>query len=270
MVINAFLRFNDTKKPTKDDIRAFLHSVQTTPNKKNGEAISIHTQHIYFRSLKTFFTWMVTEKAIKVNPMSEMKAPRLPKLVITPLNNDDLHNLMVATSGDRFVDVRNRALVSIFLDTCVRLEEMSRIKLNDIDMTRDIITIYGKGNKQRYLKIGKNAKKAVLSYLMRRDEIQSDSLWLSEERKPFTARGIQVQIRRLLGQIKAHSSKQGAHILRHTGAILFLRNGGDIFTLQMMLGHSTLEMTRRYLSSLGVDDLIRVHLKASPMDNIKW
>ncbi|MFA4917131.1 MAG: tyrosine-type recombinase/integrase [Syntrophales bacterium] len=261
VVINAFLKFNDNPKPDKDTIRMFLKQVQDT-------GVSIHTQHIYFRTLKTFFTWLVGEKVIKHSPMEGMKAPRLPKLVITPLSNEDISHLVLCTSGERFVDVRNRAIIFSLLDNGVRLQEMAGIMLSDINMNKGCIKVYGKGHKERFVPIGKRAKQALLSYIARRVDTYP-VLWLTEERKPLTAGGLQIQLRRLCKQAEVHSSKRGAHIFRHTFAINYLRNGGDLFTLQQILGHATLDMTRKYTSSLSFDDALKVHQKVSPMDNFK-
>ncbi|MEA2086224.1 MAG: tyrosine-type recombinase/integrase [Chloroflexota bacterium] len=64
-------------------------------------------------------------------------------------------------------------------------------------------------------------------------------------------------------------ARPGPHTFRHTAAISYLRNGGGEFTLQIMLGHTTLQMTRRYVSSLGEEDMINAHKLASPVDNLK-
>ena len=80
--------------------------------------------------------------------------------------------------------------------------------------------------------------------------------------------GLQTMIKRLCKRAHVNGVKRGPRTFRHTCAINYLRNGGDVFTLQVMLGHSSLEMTRRYVSALGAEDLIRVHQKASPVDNL--
>jgi integrase/recombinase XerC len=117
--------------------------------------------------------------------------------------------------------------------------------------------------------MGKVTQKALLTYLMVREDHYKE-LWVTEERKPLSLRGLQIAIKRLCSYAEVKSSKQGPHIFRHTAAITYLRNGGDVFTLQTMLGHSTLEMTRKYVSSLGTDDMIKAHKKASPADNLKF
>jgi len=261
-VLNPFLRFNRSPKPTKDDIRAFLLSI-------HDRNVSIATHHMFHRTLKTFFTWLVTENIIEHSPMEGMKGPKLPKLIIVPLSKDDMKNLLAVTSGQRFIDFRNRALVWVYYDTGVRLAEMAGMKLMDIDINNETIKVHGKGGKERLVRVGKVTQKAMLTYLMMRQD-KYDALWVSEERKPLTSRGIQSDIKRLCAHADVKSSKRGPHIFRHTAAITYLRNGGDIFTLQTMLGHSSLEMTRKYTSSLGTDDMLKAHKKASPADNLKF
>ena len=111
-------------------------------------------------------------------------------------------------------------------------------------------------------------QKSLMAYILKRTD-GYPNLWLSEERNPLSLNGLKICVRRLMAQAEVHSSKRGAHTFRHTFAIMFLRNGGDVFTLQQILGHSTLEMTRKYVSSLGFQDIQRQHRLYSPMDNLK-
>ena len=85
----------------------------------------------------------------------------------------------------------------------------------------------------------------------------------------MTRDGIQTTIEKLCIRAGISGVKRGAHTFRHTAAIQCLRNGMGEFTLQMMLGHSTLAMTRRYVSSLSQEDVFKAHQKASPVDNMK-
>jgi len=259
-VISDFLKFNSPTKPTADDIRLFMLQVQST-------GVSTHTQHIYFRTLKTFFSWLIGEKIITHSPMQSMKAPRLPSLVIQPFDTDDIKRLLVVTSGNRFIDFRNRAIILMFLDTGIRLAEMAGLQLGDVDIKKEAVKVTGKGRKERLVRIGKTSQKAILSYMLRRSD-SSPQLWLTEERGPLTKDGLNIAIRRLCKRADVHSTKHGVHTFRHTAAINYLRNGGDQFTLQVMLGHSSLEMTRRYVSTLGAEDMMRVHQTASPVDNL--
>ncbi len=152
-------------------------------------------------------------------------------------------------------------------DTGVRLEEMSRIKLDDVNFDNETIRIMGKGSKGRVVRIGKTTQKALLKYLLARGN-NCASLWVSQQGNPMCREGIKIIVRRYCKVAVVSGARPSAHTFRHTCAINFLRNGGDIFSLQIMLGHSSLEMTRRYVSTLNAEDMIRQHIKASPVDNL--
>jgi integrase/recombinase XerC len=186
--VGAFIRFCrqfDITEPgqvTADEIRLFILSLQ-----QHNNPVSVHD---YFRAIKRFFNWLVEQKTIPQSPMKEIKAPKVPKYIIHPLSRRDIGALLVLTDGDRFLQLRNRSLVLMFLDTGLRLSEMAAIRLTDIDMDRGTIRVMGKGARERLVRIGTNAEKALLKYLLqRRDNLPA--LWLSEERQPLTIHGIQ-------------------------------------------------------------------------------
>jgi site-specific recombinase XerD len=161
-----------------------------------------------------------------------------------------------------------RAIVLVFLDTGIRLSEMAGLKLDDLDVDSGLIRVSGKGNKERIVRIGQRTLKALLRYLLTRDD-DCPAMWLTEERKPLHRNGISIMVRRLTARAGITRAKRGPHTFRHTAALAYYRNGGDIDTLQIMLGHSSTLITRAYLSTLGADDMIKVHEKASPVDNMK-
>ncbi len=155
-----------------------------------------------------------------------------------------------------------------FLDTGIRLEEMSRIRRRDIAFDNETICIMGKGGKGRIVRIGTKTQKALLKYWLAREDDDYKLFWLSEEHRPMTRAGIQITMKKYCKVAVISGARHGPHTFRHTAAINYLRNGGDVFTMQIMLGHSTLDMTRRYAASLGVEDMLRVHQKASPVDKL--
>ena len=246
---------------TVHHIRLFMLSL-----KEHG--LDTVTIDAYYRVLRTFFNWLVAEGVISHTPMTNIKKPRLPKKLIKPFSTQDIQRMILLTSGNRFRDVRNRAVILLFLDTGIRLNELSNIQLKDIDFDRETIRIYGKGNKERIVRIGRNTQKALLRYLlMRHDEYPC--LWLNVSRRPISRDGIQSAVEKLCKRAEISNAKPGPHTFRHTAAIIFLRNGGDSSILQYMLGHSSFEMTRRYLSTLGERELVAAHKKASPVDNMR-
>lgn len=244
---------------TTGDIRLFLLSLQESGKKPS-------TVHIFYRSLKTFYNWMVMEKIIKESPMLNIRSPRLPKVLIHPFTSQDIENIMLLCSGDTFLDLRTRAMSLIFLDTGIRLEEMSRIKLKDLDLNNGIIKIMGKGSKERVVRIGLKAQKALLKYLLIRDDEYSH-LWLTEERKPMKLKGIKTAVRRYCKRAVVSGARPSPHTFRHTFAIRSFEAGAREFEIQALLGHSTLEMTKRYMSTFNSESGIKAHKRFSPVDN---
>jgi len=111
------------------------------------------------------------------------------------------------------------------------------------------------------------AQKALWKYLTLYRKGNSNGLFINRSGATLDAVGIKILIKRLGDKAKVHVHP---HKLRHTFAISFLRAGGDVFSLQYLLGHSTLAMTQRYLQSLNANDAANAHKKFSPLDLGKW
>lgn len=150
----------------------------------------------------------------------------------------------------------------LFLDCGLRVAELADIKLDDLDVdTGTIVIRRGKGGKGRVVHIGSKAQKALWRYLSIYRRGNSDSLFLGAGGQPLSKVGLQTMIERLGArtEVKVHP-----HKLRHTFAISYLRNGGDIFSLKYLLGHSSLTMVEHYLQSLNAEDAANAHKRFSP------
>lgn len=125
--------------------------------------------------------------------------------------------------------------------------------------------VMGKGSRERFVPLGFKARRALLKYINRyRPESLYREIFLTQQGTPMTRNCLTMLFRRLS---RRSGIKCFPHKLRHTFAVSYLRNGGDIFTLQRILGHSSLEMVRRYVT-LADGDVQRVHERASPMDRL--
>ena len=267
--ITSFIRFLEENLPTlslstisTDDVRLFLLSLQ-------NRNLSPSTVQSHYRALNTFFNWLVNEGYLKTSPMARIKPPRVsPDILIKPFTRHQIDDLVLLCSGKTFIDLRNRAIVFMFLDTGLRLAELAGIKLTDIDIDQRTITVLGKGGKERRVKFGHETKKVLLRYVLARDD-KYNCLWVTRTRTPMTRRGVQTAIFRLCTRAEIVGAKRGPHSFRHTAAMAFLMNSEDPFALQTLLGHSTLEMTRRYTRSLQEKHMLNVYEKASPVDNMR-
>jgi len=239
-----------------------------TSQRKNSHS----TVHHYFVVLSCFFNWLANEGFIHENPMLRIKVAKPKSKLIVPYNIEEIKRLLAVCDYDyehnaRFLGSRNRALILMLLDSGVRLSELVSMKINDIDSEKGYIKVLGKGNKERLVRIGRTAQKALWRYLIYRAQKNRKELWLTEEGKPLTGAGIQSLFKRL--KERAGVDSEGSiHRFRHTFALNFLRVDRNVFNLQYLLGHSDLEMVRRYTSTMGMEDALRAHEKASPADTL--
>jgi site-specific recombinase XerD len=160
----------------------------------------------------------------------------------------------------------------LFLDTGIRLDELVNLKLSRIDFTSGEMTILGKGSKERKVPFGSQAKKALLDYLSkeRPDPVNpqdEDQVYLNEDGYPITHDAVEKLFQRV--KKTAEVPKLHPHVCRHTFSVRYLVNGGDAFSLQKILGHTSLEMTRKYVN-LASGDVKEKHRRFSPMDNLNF
>jgi len=249
-------------------IRSFLAYVKDSENRwdsvnaRANKKVAPYTLERYYTGLSALFRWSMEEGLIEVNPMATIKKPKVPRKIVKGLEADKIHTLLSSFTCNSFTDYRNKAIFFVFLDTGLRLSELANMTLSDIIIQKGIIRVVGKGNKERLVRIGLKTQKVLWSYLARRNS-DSDYVWLNEDGQPILANGI-AQMIRIMG--RRLDIPMSPHKLRHSFAISFLRNGANPFELQIALGHSTLEMTRRYTQALGFDDVFKRHVLASPVD----
>jgi len=251
---------SEPKKLTVTGIRLFMLKLQ----EKNAP-VSVSD---YYRSVKRFLNWMVEERVLKHNPMATIRPPKVPQKVILPFTVEHIKRLLLLCDDRKFLGARNRALILIFLDTGLRLSEMAGIQLEDVDFDRETIKVMGKGAKERVVRIGRTAQKALLRYLLMRQD-SHPCLWVTEEQSPLTHWGIAGVMRALKQRAGIEGVRCSAHTFRHTFATRALLNGAGEFEVQSLLGHSKLDMTRRYAASLRSEAAVVGHRRFSPVDNMR-
>jgi integrase/recombinase XerD len=159
------------------------------------------------------------------------------------------------------------------VDTGIRAQELCDIQIGDLNLGTNSVKIGGKGHgrdkKERHVFISKRTAKALWRYITPRlsasgEEDRLFAVNIDDDPRPMS-RDV---LRRLLKRIGDRAGVSGVHPhrFRHTFAINYLRNGGDVFTLQALLGHSSLVMVQRYLR-IAQTDCSEAHKQASPVEN---
>jgi integrase/recombinase XerD len=236
-------------------------------------------------NLSSFWSWAAQEGFVPANVIRTIARPPFTPPVIEPLSKEGVAILLKACDSSRTwktrPDVanrrpsadRDRAIILTLLDTGVRASELCGIRFGDLSLGQKSLKVRGKGpgteGKQRIVFFGKRTGQAIWRCLAGRlDSMRPEdpvfTVGSPADPRPLTA----PVLRKLLDRIgdKASVPNVYPHRFRHTFAITYLRNQGDIFTLQSLLGHSDLAMVRRY-ARVAQADCAEVHRRASPVDN---
>ena len=252
-----------------------LYEVQNTHIRafqKSRSHLKAWTVHQSYRVIRRFFNWCVIEGFLESAPMQNVEAPSLGKRVISVYTHEEIQKLLSVCNEKRFIGARNKAMISVLVDTGIREGELVGLDMSKVAFHSGIMKVIGKGDKERVVKVGDKTRKALMKYLfLREDQIlnvenpkHNNKVFLSEEGRPLTEKGALTIISRL-GRV-AGIPHVYIHKFRHTCAVEFLRAGGDLRTLQIMLGHEDIATTSVYLTAMNADDVIRSHLKFSPGD----
>lgn len=279
----------DVSKLTTDSVRDFMGWLRTgyVPKRIGGatHALSPKTLRNYWIALSSLFSWLHREFGFE-NVMTSIPVPKFKRAPVDTFTREHIEALLKVAEYTKESDPVDRrkfrmrrstakrdiAIILTLLDTGVRATELCSLRIGDVDVKTGRVTIKhgvtggAKGGKGRTVFLGKSARKAVWTYLVsREDEDDADApLFMGK----FGRKLNNVSLRHLINSLgtRAGVAKCHPHRFRHTFAITYLRSGGDVFTLQSLLGHSDLAMVQHYARVAEVD-VQQVHKRASPADN---
>lgn len=287
-LLTRYLDDPDCAAITEQQIIAFAAWLQTdyVPTRPGGKQHPLSPSSISnaWSATRSFFAW--AEQRLGLARLDLVwKRPRVFQEAIQPFSQEDVQRLLAATQytatakterrrafkTKRPTALRDRAILLLLLDTGIRAGECARLLVGDLDFATGDVAIrrFGTGRKThgRHVRVSARTAAALWDYLSQRPTPRPDDpLFLSTRTKRALDRNRLANLIEDLGA-RAGVSDAHPHRLRHTFAIEYLRNGGDIYTLQSLLGHSELDMVKRYLA-LARADLADAHRRASPVD--RW
>lgn len=244
---------------SSNDLRRFLID--------KASSTSPATAARYYDCINRMFAYLCTEGFREDDPMAAVRKPRAPIPIIQPLAQEQVEALLESCANS-FTGVRDRLALLILMDCGLRASELCGLTLADVDTAnQQFLVKRGKGGRSRRVPFGSAVLGAFRHYTARRAEVNTPQLLVNIYGDPidrFRLRAIVLKAAQRAGVKHPH---MGPHLLRHTCAVQYLRNGGDTFSLQKVLGHSTLVMTRRY-AELTDTDILDKHRLFSPADRL--
>ena len=261
----------------KEEARQFISHLQTQvtrwqnhPGIHDEKRLSAFSVHGYARTIKAFWSWLLAEGYVTRNPMTSLKLPKTPRKVISTFSQEQIQKILGAVDTKSSHGFRNYTTILLLLDTGIRLSELINLQMNDIDFLQSFILVKGKGNKERVVPFGSQVRRTLRRYVMHfrpePDSPRTNEVFLTEYGLPLTPRAFQSMLLRLSKKAKMPGVRLNPHRFRHTFATQYLVQGGDVFTLQKILGHSSLEVVRVYVNFI-TSDILQQHRKFSPVDN---
>ncbi len=228
----------------KETLQQFVHEVAKEVNPRSQARI--------ISGLRGFFNYLVFEDYRDDNPMDLIESPKIGRKLPDTLSKDEIDELIAAIDLSHPQGERNRAILETLYGCGLRVSELINLKLSDLFFEEDIIKVTGKGDKQRFVPIGRTTKKYIGLY---RDHVRNhqkiiagheDYLFLNRNGKQLSRAMIFEIIKRLAESIGL-KKKIGPHTFRHSFATHLLENHADLRAIQQMLGHESITTTEVYV-----------------------
>jgi integrase/recombinase XerD len=255
----------------REIVQMLLHSLacERHPTRPTEEKfLSGRTVQGYVRSMKVFFAWAVREELLEKDPAARLVQPKVPKPVVDSLDKECIVRMLGVCDTGTERGFRDFIILLLFLDTGIRLSELAGLRICDV---RDrYLVVWGKGRKQREVGLHSEVLKLLWKYihLYRKGSFREDNIFLGRGKRPLRPSGIYEIVRRVrqLAGVESHVSP---HVLRHTYAKMYLESGGELFNLAREMGHSTVQVTQRYLEGYRSSQARKEHERFSPVSRIR-
>jgi integrase/recombinase XerC len=260
----------DSESPRADElnglmIRAYL-GVLHKKNKKTTIARKLS-------AIRSFFRYLVKNGVIPENPAELILTPKQDQTIPVYLPVDDMFRLLDSIKTDTLPGLRNRAIFETLYSSGIRVSELAGMNLVDVDFSRRVIRVCGKGDRERIVPIGRKALNAIKAYrerLKRKGDFraagngrgEADPIFLNKDYGRLSTRSIARILDKLIKEA-GMSMPVSPHGLRHSFATHMLDAGADLRIIQELLGHKSLTTTQKY-THVSIDRLMETYDKAHP------
>lgn len=244
---------------TPQVVRKYL--AEQTQKNSASTACHCHT------TLCSLYNYLLRDGYVSSSPMNDVEKPRRPKTIIETFTMTQVQNMLACCKND-FIGIRDQAMILVMVDCGLRVSELVGLCKEHLSWEEQTIKAFGKGGKERIVPYGNSCKAGLTRYIARRGDLTTDRLFVNCYGEPISRYSVREIIYRRGVQAGVTGVRCSPHTFRHTFAVMYLRNGGDAFSLQKLLGHTDLSMTRKYceLSQTDVNDKHRLYSPADRLD----
>ena len=241
----AFLETNNIAiGPTKVKSSNLLQFIY-----ESAKEVKPSSQSRLLSGLRVFFDFLMVEGLRGSNPVTLVEPPKIGSVLPVTLSTSEVEKLFTSFDQDRPIDVRNTAILEMLYSCGLRVSELVNLRCSDLFFDEGLIKVVGKGNKERFVPIGRIGQESIRRYLAIRADGKkgfSDILFLNNRGTKLTRNMIFIIVRKAAENAGVEKTIS-PHSLRHSFATHLVENGADISSVQQMLGHSSITTTERYL-----------------------
>lgn len=254
--LERFLNFSKIKKPDEitdklvREYRLWLNRQSASSGNKNlPETIKKKTQNYYLIALRMFLKYLA-KIGVSSMPAERIELAKVSDRNLDLISADELGRLLKAPDGGDIKSLRDKAILELLFSTGLRVSELCSLP-GDLDLSKDELSIRGKGEKVRVVFLSETAKQAVKNYLSKRSDMD-DALFVQLGPVGAKKDSIRLTSRSVERIVKHYAVKAGIsrrvtpHIVRHSFATDLLSNGADLRSVQALLGHSNIQTTQVY------------------------
>ncbi len=209
---------------------------------------------------RSFYRWLLKHGRIAANPAAAIRAPKAPRKLPQVLDPDEAKQL-VEVPTDAPLGLRDRALLELFYSSGLRLSELCALRWRDLHLDDGLVTVLGKGSRQRTVPVGSHARAALSAWRVEQRP-GSDAPVFPGRNGPITPRAVKVRLRQLARR-QGLFKRVHPHLLRHSFASHVLESSGDLRGVQELLGHADIATTQIY-THLDFQHLAKVYDAAHP------
>lgn len=222
----------------------------------HDKGLSPVTVNVRVRTIRAFLRYSYLEQFISYPIHERFKPVKTEKDTLQSLTPAEVKVLFNTIDDSTFVGFRDKTMLLVLLDTMVRISELLQMKRTNVDVRNGSIKLEAQGTKtksSRVVPLSTKTLKFVQDYLSESDDFGEDLLFLTYDGRPLTSNTWRKRLTEYGEQAGIKNKRVSPHTFRHTGALLYIMNGGDPFSLQNILGHSDMSMVRKYIQMTNTD-----------------